>query len=116
MKRELLICTLCLLPIAAHAEWDTQTLLNNYNAGTLAEKFFIAGILSSVENGMSWADAELINSQHAAPLYCTPSKLDLTGEQILDMLRRHVQDQPSDARYPYGLVMMQVLKKVFPCH
>jgi hypothetical protein len=63
MKRELLICTLCLLPIAAHAEWDTQTLLNNYNAGTLAEKFFIAGILSSVENGMSWADAELINSQ-----------------------------------------------------
>jgi hypothetical protein len=29
-SRALLICTLCLLPIAAHAEWDTQTLLNNY--------------------------------------------------------------------------------------
>jgi hypothetical protein len=57
-----------------------------------------------------------LQSEGKTPLFCQPSKVALTTEQILDMLRREVKETPPLADMPYGLAMLKTLEKVFPCN
>jgi hypothetical protein len=50
------------------------------------------------------------------PLYCVPDGFGLTGEQILEMLRKEVNENPSSAEESYGLVILETLERVFPCN
>jgi hypothetical protein len=95
MKLVSLIFTLSLLsPIAAHAqEANVKKVLNMYDAGS-----------------------ELSKRKDTPPLYCVPDGFGLTGEQILEMLRKEVKENPSSAEDSYGLVMLLTLKKAFPCN
>src|SRR4029077_13354465 len=72
--------------------------------------------LTAVEDGMGWVNAELKKRKDAPPLYCVPDGFGLTGEQILEMLRKEVKENPSSAEESYGLVMLETLEKVFPCN
>ncbi len=117
MKLIPMICTLSLLSlIAAHAkEANVETILNMYDKGSSATKQSIVAILSAMEDGIGWANAELRKRKDTPPLYCVPDGFVLSGEQILEMLRKEVSDTPSSAEHPYGLVMLQTLEKTFPC-
>src|ERR1700693_2835854 len=117
MKLVSLICTLSLLsPIAAHAqEANVKKVLNLYDAGSPAEKESIVTILQAVEDGMGWANTDLAKRKDTPPLYCVPDQFVLTGEQILEMLRKEVKENPSSAEDSYGLVMLLTLKRAFPC-
>jgi hypothetical protein len=61
MKLVSLIFTLSLLsPLAAHAqEANVKKVLNMYDTGTSADRQSIVSILTAVEDGMGWANAEL---------------------------------------------------------
>jgi hypothetical protein len=64
---------------------------------------------------MGWANTFLEEHRKEPPLYCVPPKLALTGEQIIDMLRKEIKDKPREADLEVGLVMMLLLQEVFPC-
>jgi hypothetical protein len=87
-----------------------------YDKGSSADKQSIVTILTAVEDGMGWANAELKKRKDGPPLYCVPDGFGLTGEQILEMLRKEVKENPSSAEESYGLVMLETLEKVFPCN
>jgi hypothetical protein len=118
MKLVSLICTLGLLsPIAAHAqEANVKKVLNIFDTGSSADKQSIVTILTAVEDGMGWANKELKKRKDTPPLYCVPDGFGLTGEQILEMLRKEAKENPSSAAKSYGLVMLETLEKVFPCN
>jgi len=65
---------------------------------------------------MGWANAELNKRKDTPPLYCVLDGFGLTGEQILEMLRKEAKENPSSAEESYGLVMLLTLKKAFPCN
>jgi hypothetical protein len=65
---------------------------------------------------MGWANAELRKRQDTPPLYCVPDRFILTGEQIVEMLRKEVKEDPSSAQDPYGFVLLKTLGKAFPCN
>jgi hypothetical protein len=115
MRLAFLIGALCLFPIAARAEVDVGKLLDIYDhSGNSADKSDIVNMVRSIQIGMMWANA-FLEMRNEKPLYCSPRKMALTGEQIIDMLRREVIDKPSQANNPTGLVMMQTFQEVFPC-
>jgi hypothetical protein len=118
MKLVLLICTISLLsPLAAHAqEANAKKVLDMYDKGSSADKQSIVTILTAVEDGMGWANIELKKRKDTPPLYCVPDGFGLTGEQILEMLRKEIKENPSFAEESYGLVMLLTFKKAFPCN
>ena len=87
-----------------------------YDTGSKADKESIVTILTAVEDGMGWANAELKKRKDTSPLYCVPDGFGLTGEQILEMLRKEVKENQSSAEESYGLVILETLEKVFPCN
>jgi hypothetical protein len=117
MKLVSLICTLSLLsPLAAHAqEANVKKVLDMYDTGSNADKESMVTILTAVEDGMAWANIVLKKRKDTPPLYCVPDGFGLTGEQILEMLRKEVKENPSSAEESYGLVILETLEKVFPC-
>ena len=71
---------------------------------------------TAVEDGMGWANIVLKKRKDTPPLYCVPDGFGLTGEQILEMLRKEVNENPSSAEESYGLVILETLERVFPCN
>jgi hypothetical protein len=49
------------------------------------------------------------------PVFCQPGKLALHGAQLVTMLRQHVEEDPSSGAVPFGVVILDVLRTVFPC-
>ena len=104
-------------PLAVHAqEANAKRVLDMYDTGSNADKQSIVTILTAVEDGMGWANVELKKRKDTPPLYCVPDGFGLTGEQILEMLRKEVKENPSSAEESYGLVMLLTFKKAFPCN
>jgi hypothetical protein len=118
MKLISLSLTLSLIcPLAVHAqEANAKRVLDMYDTGSNADKQSIVTILTAVEDGMGWANVELKKRKDTPPLYCVPDGFGLTGEQILEMLRKEVKENPSSAEESYGLVMLLTFKKAFPCN
>ena len=71
MKLVSLVCALSLLcPFAVHAqEANVKKVLNIYDTGSSADKQSIVTILTAVEDGMGWANAELKKRKDTPPLY-----------------------------------------------
>src|ERR1700730_12946920 len=118
MKLISLICTDSLLcAFAGHAEEaNVQKVLDMYDTGSRGGRKSIVPTLTAVEDGMGWANIVLNKRKDTPPLYCVPDGFGLTGEQILEMLRKEVKENPSSAEESYGLVILQTLEKVFPCN
>jgi Rap1a immunity proteins len=51
----------------------------------------------------------------AAPLFCLPPKMALTGDQADDILRREAKSVPEPDEMPIGIVLLAGLRKTFPC-
>lgn len=93
---------------------DAGPFLQEYDKGNLKTQETMRDILSMLETGISWANADLASS-HRQLIYCQPSKLAITGEQALDLMRREVNENSWLANFPIGLVLVAALKKTFPC-
>jgi hypothetical protein len=97
-------------------EANVKKVLDMYDTGSKADRESIVTILTAVEDGMGWANIVLKKRKDTPPLYCVPDGFGLTGEQILEMLRKEVNENPSSAEESYGLVILETLEKVFPCN
>ncbi len=72
--------------------------------------------LRGLHDGFLWANAELAHDG-GTPLFCAPSRLALTTDQLADIVERYA-DENSDIVTPsdeYGLVALEALQDVFPC-
>ena len=116
MKAALLVSLFCFVSIESSAEMDAKTLLKTYDVAAPKDKEIVLFTVSRTQNGMSWANSALRTQRKEDPLYCVPSNVVLTGEQIVDILRRHLKEDPSAEEVPYGLVMLLALQKTFPCN
>ena len=116
MKAALLVSLFCFFSIEVSAEMDAKTLLKTYDVAAPKDKEIVLFTISRTQNGMSWANSALRTQRKEDPLYCVPSNVVLTGEQIVDILRRHLKEDPSAEEVPYGLVMLLALQKTFPCN
>jgi len=116
MKSALLVSLFCLFSTEASAEMDAKTLLKAYDVATPKEKDVVLFTITRTQNGMSWANSALRMQRKEDPLYCVPDNLVLTGEQIVDILRRYLNEEPSAGERPYGLVMLVALQRTFPCN
>ena len=116
MKAALLVSLFCFVSIEASAEMDAKTLLKTYDVAAPKDKEIVLFTISRTQNGMSWANSALRTQRKEDPLYCAPTNVVLTGEQIVDILRRHLKEDPSAEEVPYGLVMLLALQKTFPCN
>ena len=93
---------------------STEDLFAAYDNGDPMLRQLVLLGLAQTETGMALANAEL-KSRGTAPLYCTPPALVLTGEQILDMLRRYAMNHPDIAQGSYALAILRAAQEVFPC-
>jgi hypothetical protein len=115
MRAAFLVCALCLISTAARAEVDATKFLSTYDALPPGEvKQQLAQYLDYIEDGMGWANS-VLQSRNDQQLYCLPPSLTLTGDQLVNMVRRKVQQIPKLGEEPVGLVMLFALQEVFPC-
>ena len=93
---------------------STADLLAAYDQGdTNARQLILLG-LSQVEGGMAVANVEL-QAKGAAPLYCVPPQLVLTGEQIMDIVRRYAAAHQDIGQSSYTVAVLKAAEDVFPC-
>jgi hypothetical protein len=93
---------------------STDEMLAAYDHGDDNARQLIQLGLTQTEGGMELANAEL-KARGQAPLYCTPPQLMLTGEQILDMLRRYDGGHPDIGQSSYAVAILRAAEDVFPC-
>jgi hypothetical protein len=68
-----------------------------------------------VTRGISTAQAMYGIRLNQPMLYCQPHALGLTGEQVIDLLRRAVQKDPTIGKLDTGLGIFRALEDSFPC-
>jgi hypothetical protein len=71
----------------------------------------ITGLLA----GFTEANAYLAGTRREAPLFCQPANLSLTADQLIDMLRRGVNEQPELDQSDLASALLAVMQRTFPC-
>lgn len=106
---------ICATAFAAQPQFvSTDDMLAAYDHGDDNSRQLILLGLAQMEGGMALANAEL-KAKGQAPLYCAPEQLVLTGEQILDMLRRYATMHPEIGQSSYAVAILKAAEDVFPC-
>jgi hypothetical protein len=95
------------------AEPGAGYILETIRAGGSVEQS-VTVYINGLENGYGWANATLSNNGEV-PLYCQPSRLALSQDQIVDILRRFVEANPNLREMQTGLVLLMALQEMFPC-
>jgi hypothetical protein len=71
--------------------------------------------IMGVQRGFIAANAYLTGTLKQPPMYCQPETLSLTADQLIEMLRRGVREQPElDEDDPPG-ALLAVMQHTFPC-
>jgi hypothetical protein len=115
--RIVLLTALCLFSTAAGAESANQ-FLAQYDAAersSSTERSIWRGHVLDTENGFSWANSMMHVERHITPLYCKPGTAEFTGEQLVDVLRRYLEENNDLGSKPMALVLMMALQKDYPC-
>jgi len=71
---------------------------------------YVIGLIKGL-NAYNMAD----NFVHGKKLYCLPSGLNLTSDQVVSMIEDLVDDKPELSNEPDTLALLLALRKVFPC-
>jgi len=62
----------------------------------------------------SWSNG-YIRAKGGTPMYCQPEELALSGQQYIEILRNHIQDNSQAGDLPVGFALLQALSSIFPC-
>lgn len=95
---------------AARAEMTTSAFVELYRKAGPADKQHLEQLASASENGMAWYAV-----YSKVDLYCQPKAMALTGNQVMDILRRQIVSNEMVAKSPWGLGLLYALKATFPC-
>jgi hypothetical protein len=104
-----------LLSFNALAEGTANFLINDCDSSTLESKKFWEKKVEDLQYGMSWTNFYLKIVRHESEIYCPPANIVLTGGQIIDMLRRNIQERQQIGSEPFGLAILSMLTTTFPC-
>jgi hypothetical protein len=114
MRRAFVVLILLACSGPARAAGEVDDLIAAYDSKERLKKEYAIIHADLIQRGIAVANRALVlNNQ--TPLYCPPPTLVLTGEQILDMLRRQAQESP-----PFGALstdngILSVLRRTFRC-
>ena len=70
--------------------------------------------IGGIAQGLFWSNMYLRHQGRPAH-YCAPERMAMTDEQVIHILRRHVQANPQTGNFPLGIALMESLKETFPC-
>jgi hypothetical protein len=93
---------------------NTADLLTAYDQGDASSRQLILLGLAQTEGGMELANIEL-QTRGNSPLYCRPAQLMLTGEQVLDMIRRYSAAHSDIRDSSYAVAILRAAEDAFPC-
>jgi hypothetical protein len=71
--------------------------------------------VSGLQAGFTEANAYLTGVRREAPMFCQPANLALTADQLIDMLRRGVDEQPELDQSNLASALLAVMRRTFPC-
>ena len=104
-----------LSPTRATAEEDVNTALRVYDSGNSADRKTEEIVFLNAQAGLWWANSVLFYRKQQ-PLFCPPDNAaPVPGAQVLEMVRRQVDENPLVWEMPYGLAILITLQKIFPC-
>jgi hypothetical protein len=116
IKNLAIACLLILLPVAAQA--TIADVFQQFDHGTVADKDFVKTLVAGIADGISALNDEL-NDNGKPMLYCAPENTKLTGEQLIDILRRWVEANrtkaPDIETAPTAAALLYALEEAFPC-
>jgi hypothetical protein len=107
-------CALLLWPGVAFAELDASSLLQKYDREGGDGRQVLSRYLDDMQYGASWVNAMLKNDKRT-PLYCVPPTKVFNGEELVDIVRHEIDRNPSEGKFPVGMIMFIALRKVYPC-
>src|SRR4051812_44057432 len=94
----------------AVAEPFANDVIERYRLGDPGMFAFLAGNV----NGLIWANAKLRSNDHVE-LFCVPPSIDLSVQQAVEILSKHIKEDPAEGELPVGPMLLQSLKETFPC-
>lgn len=97
----------------ARADHDVNEFLSLHD--TAAGKELTELEISALASGLMEANAYLTTIRKEAPIYCQPDRLSLTSPQLVDMLRRAVDETPKLGTTDIAFATVAVMIRTFPC-
>ena len=101
-----------------HAEPSLIEILRDYDNPelTVAQRMMIVSNLASIETALGWANTALrAQRMSRRALYCLPDKLTIEPQELIDMLRDALWDEPRLGDRPIGFAVLATLQRSFPC-
>ena len=89
-------------------------ILKDYKAATSDEKAFYYLYLDGVREGVIELNV-VLEEKRQQLLFCLPEKLELTIEQVEDIMMRQAEKITDPDQLPIGLILAQGLQNTFPC-
>jgi hypothetical protein len=71
-------------------------------------------MVNDFQDGLSWAEIMHEKADHPR-FYCPPKNLAMTADQAMDILKRHVRDQPRYGPVAWQMALIMGLQATFPC-
>ena len=71
--------------------------------------------IMGLQSGFIEANSYLTEIRKEAPMFCQPQSLSLTADQLIDMLRRGVDEQPELDQKDLASALLAVMQHTFPC-
>ena len=68
-----------------------------------------------MQSGFTQANVYLTVTRKEAPMYCQPESLSLTAGQLIDMLRRGVNEQTELDESDLASALLTIMRRTFPC-
>ena len=101
-----------------NAEPSLTEILRDYdNPGlSVAQRTMIVSNLASIETALGWANTALrAQRMRRRALYCLPDNLTIEPQELIDMLRDALWDEPRLGDRPIGFAVLITLQRAFPC-
>jgi hypothetical protein len=108
------MCAAIALCVASSANAATLRFKNYTTPEDEKQRILNAVYLDGLKEGLITFNVALAHSG-AAPLFCLPPKMVLTGDQVDDILMREAKSVPTPDDMPIGIPLLAGLRKTFPC-
>ena len=123
--RSLIVTLFCVLTcfassLVSHAEdaagnGDADALIKAYAGKDPAAHAYALIHADLIAQGLSSANAYVTYYRKDPALYCQPMELALTGEQVMDILKRAVEKDAALGHLSTGSAILRALQRTFPC-
>jgi hypothetical protein len=111
----ILLCILSMPASAKEADADVNALIAAYDSNDQVRQVYASIHADLVARGIWTAQSMYVIRLKQPELYCQPSARTLTGEQVIDILRRAVQKDLAIGTLDTGLGIFRALEATFPC-